>query len=216
MLELRLVLDLLGEQRHAVFPAALEQFGNLVRLHQGEVDLDDGGHLEDAFGAVEPREVVQGEGEALVEQPLAALDDLVVDHDRLEHFDHRALRRQHNGDVAHQHAPTGVAEDESVAGQAVHPDLDRIEEDLGRHEVTLEVVLGLARRERVLGRPEEELVADDVEPFVEDRLARDDQLRARCRNGALAQIHHLVASCCFVLPLVTTGGVLSCSSRDAA
>ena len=160
VLELRLVLDLLGQQRHAVASAALEQFGNLVRLDQREVDLDDGGHFEDALGTVEPREVVHGEREALVEEPLAPLDHLVVDDDRLEHFDHRALRRQHDRDVADQCPPAGVAEDQAVAGQAVDPDLDRVEEDLGRHEVALEVVLGLACREGVFGRPEEELVAD--------------------------------------------------------
>jgi len=197
-----------------VASAALEQVRQFLVGHQHQVHLDDGGHVENALGPVEPGEVVEGQGEALVEQALATLDHLVVDDDGLEDLDHRPLGREHDRDVTDQGAPTGIAEDEAVAGQPVDPDLDGIEEDLGCHQIALEVIVGLPGREGVFGRAEQQLVAHDVEMPVEDRLARHDDLGARCRERAFAHLHHLDAPIRFVLPLVTTGGVLSYSSMN--
>ena len=163
-------LHLLGQHQHVEGPAALQEGQDVGAAGGEEVDLDDGGELQDPLAAGHPDEVVEGQPEPGLDQLPAALHGLVVEVDGLQHLDHGAGRGEGHRRRAGQRPALGVAEHHLVADQLVEPDGQGPEDHLGGH-----LLAGRGRGVALAG-PVEELEADHPPVAVGDRLPGDDDL----------------------------------------
>ena len=109
-------LDLFRQQLQIV-PLIEFDAGFIQRLQH--IDLDDIRQLQQRAGSLCEHEVVQGQPVAQLAQLMQTLDQLLVDGDRLQHFDNQLLAAGRQQFGVQQPVPGGIEEQRALADQTL-------------------------------------------------------------------------------------------------
>ncbi len=184
--ELRVRLDFFRDAGDAPREEARRARCGLLRRHLAEVDLHNVGVFEQYRIAMAGHEVVERDAVATRPKPTEGRAHRRRAAYRFEHLDDQPIRRSGKRRIAVEQALRKIDVHQPVPDEAFEPELeDRIHEyrrsrgcriDVGRHRFAVRATI-------------EQLVRDDLQVRVHDRLARDERLGSRAHPAVAVKRH---------------------------